>query len=306
MPEGAAVSKLSAVAAFGATVHQQGESVDEAIELARARADEAGFTFVHPFDDDDVIAGQAGVGIELLEQVPDLGSVVVPIGGGGLAAGVALAIKSERPDVTIIGVQADACAPYIESLRCGEAVTATALPTIADGIAVKRPGGRTLELIQRLVDDVVTVSEEEIADAMVLLMERSKLVVEGAGAASLAALMAGRAKPAATGTTVAILSGGNVDTGLLALLASRSETRAGRRLRLFTTVSDRPGGLASMLSIVAADGASVISLEHVREGVELAVRRTGVELVLETRGRDHARAVVDRLTDRGYEVRAEE
>lgn len=302
MPLDAAVSKLAAVRAFGAEVHQQGSSVDECVALAQERAAEAGLAFVHPFDDCDVIAGQAGLGIELAEAVADLRKVIVPIGGGGLASGVALALGQVRPEVEVVGVQAAACAPMAASLRRGETVVASASQTIADGIAIKRPGTITLPLIERWLSDVVTVEEEAIAEAMVLLLERSKLVVEGAGAASLAALLSGAVAPALDGTTVAILSGGNVDVGLLAAIAAHEETRAGRRARLFTHVHDRPGGLAGLLAKVADAHANVIAVEHVRDGVELPVRETGVTLTIETRGHDHLRQVVRQLRTAGYEV----
>jgi threonine dehydratase len=302
MPVDAAVSKLDAVRAFGATVHQQGASVDECVRLARDRADEAGLTFVHPFDDRDVIAGHAGLGIELAEAVPDLRRAIVPIGGGGLAAGIALALRQSRPDVELIGVQAAACSPVAASLERGELVASSVSQTIADGIAVKRPGAITLPLIERLLDDVVTVPEDAIAEAMILLLERSKLVVEGAGAASLAALLAGAVRPAADGRTVAILSGGNVDIGLLASIAAHEETRAGRRARLFTRIFDRPGGLAGLLAAVAETRANVIAVEHVRDGVELAIRETGVELTLETRGPQHLDRVLAALRQAGYDV----
>jgi threonine dehydratase len=305
MPLDAAVSKLQAVRAFGAEVHQQGASVDECVALARERAREAGLTFVHPFDDHDVIAGQAGVGVELVEDVPDLRRVIVPIGGGGLASGVALALKQARPEVDVIGVQAAACAPIAASLRRGELVVSASAQTIADGIAVKRPGALTLPLLERWLDDVATVEEDAIAEAMVLLLERSKLVVEGAGAASLAALLSGAVAPASAGTTVAILSGGNVDVGLLAAIASHEETRAGRRARLFTEVSDRPGGLAALLTAVAAANANVIAVEHVRDGVPLPVRATGVALTVETRDREHLARLLDDLHGAGYAVQAD-
>jgi len=304
MPLGAPVSKLEAVRAFGAEVHQQGSSVDECIVLAQERAVEAGFAFVHPFDDLDVIAGQAGLGIELAETVPDLRRVIVSIGGGGLASGVAVALKQTRPDVEVIGVQAAACAPVAASLRRGELVISKLSQTIADGIAVKRPGELTLPLIERLLDGVVTVEEESIAEAMILLLERSKLVVEGAGAASLAALLSGAVEPADAGTTVAILSGGNVDVGLLASIAGHEETRAGRRARLFTRVSDRPGALAGLLGAIAETNVNVIAVEHVRDGVVLAVRETGVALTIETRGRGHLERVLADLGAAGYEIDA--
>lgn len=302
MPADAAVSKLEAVRAFGATVHQQGSSVDACVSLARERAAEGGLTFVHPFDDHDVIAGQAGVGIELAESVADLRRVVVPIGGGGLASGVALALRQARPEVELVGVQAAACSPVAASLERGEPVVAGVSQTIADGIAIKRPGEITLPLIERLYDDVATVGEDAIAEAMILLLERSKLLVEGAGAASLAALLSGAVAPAEHGTTVAILSGGNVDVGLLASIAAHEETRAGRRARFFTRVSDRPGGLAGLLAAVAGAHANVIAVEHVRDGVELAVRETGVELTIETRGPAHLERVLRELRGAGYEI----
>jgi threonine dehydratase len=302
MPLDAAVSKLDAVRAFGAEVRQQGSSVDECVALARERAADAGLTFVHPFDDRDVIAGQAGVGVELAEDLPDLAKVVVPIGGGGLASGVALAVKQQRPEVEVVGVQAAACAPVAAAIAGRAAAPVAAGQTIADGIAVKRPGEITMALIEQWLDDVVTVEEDAIAEAMILLLERSKLLVEGAGAASLAALLTATVAPAPAGTTVAILSGGNVDIGLLASIAGHEETRAGRRARLFTHVSDRPGGLAGLLSAVAEARANVIAVEHVRDGVSLAVRETGVVLTVETRGRDHLARMLADLQAAGYDV----
>jgi threonine dehydratase len=302
MPVGAAVSKVAAVRAFGATVHQQGDSVDDCVGFARERAAEAGMAFVHPFDDPLIVAGQATLGLELLDDVPDLAQVLVPVGGGGLASGVAIAVKQARPDVRVVGVQAASCAPFIESLRRHRPIAATHAATIADGIAIKRPGALTLDLVERWLDDMATVAEDVIAEAMVLLAERAKLVVEGAGAASVAALLSGAVRPAPSGTTVAILSGGNVDAGMLAAIAHWAETNGGRRLRVFTRVSDRPGGLAALLQAVAAAGANVLDVEHVRDGVPLHVRETGVELTLETRGQDHADAICAALAAGGYDV----
>jgi len=302
MPVDASIGKLSAVRAFGAEVHQQGDSVDACVELARARAAEAGLLFVHPFDDLDVVAGQAGVGIELLEDVPEIGTAIVPIGGGGLMSGVAAAIRQRRPEVRIVGVQAERCAPFPESVERGSAVSSSSTATIADGIAVKRPGEVTLPLVSALVDELVTVSENEIAEAMALLLERAKLVVEGAGAASLAAVLSGRVELDPELPTVAVLSGGNADVGLLASITARQETRQGRRMRLFTRVSDRPGGLAGLLTTVAAAKANLLTVEHVREGAELDVRETGVTLTLETRGTEHAETVREELRAAGYEV----
>ncbi len=303
MPDEAPVAKVAAVQAFGGTVNLGGESVDACVAAARERAAETGAGFVHPFDDPDVILGQATLGLELLEDVPDLETVVVPVGGGGLISGIAGVVKSARPSARVIGVQVDACAPFPESLAASAPITFQARATIADGIAIKRPGELTLPLVQRWVDEMVVVSEDEIADAMVWLMERSKLVVEGGGAVGVAALLAGHVIPAARGRTVIVLSGGNVDAGLLAAIAHRHETTAGRRLRLFTTISDRPGGLAALLTTIAEAGGNVVHADHVREAVPLHVRETGVEIALETRGAQHGEEIVAALGEAGYEVR---
>lgn len=300
MPEGAAISKVAAVEAFGARVEQGGESVDACVERARAYAEDHGWVFVHPFDDEDIVRGQAGVGLELLDDVPDLAHVIVPVGGGGLASGVALAIKLARPDVRITGVQAAACAPFLASLREHRPIPVRAAATIADGIAIKRPGDLTLSLIERWVDDLAIVDDDDIAEAMVLLLERGKLLAEGAGAATTAALLTHAVTPVPRGVTVAIVSGGNLDAYVLAHLITRRETLVGRRLRLHTRVPDRPGGLARLLETVAAAGANVIEVYHVRDDAGLPLAETGVELLLELRGGDHAGALAERLDAAGY------
>jgi len=303
VPDDAPLSKVEAARGQGATVHIGGGSVDDCLALAHERAREGGLAFVHPFDDRDIVAGQGSLGLELLEDVPDLRKVVVPVGGGGLCAGVAIAVKEARPHVEVVGVQVSACSPYPESLRRGEPVPATSALTIADGIAVKRPGDLTLELLSKYADGIAIVEEDATAEAMVVLMERCKLVVEGAGAVGVAALLGGQIAPAENGTTVAVLSGGNVDPGLLAAVARRHETEAGRRLVLLTRVPDRPGNLATLLVKVAETGANIVEVSHVREGLDLHVRETAVELVLETRGHEHADGVVATLRDAGYETR---
>jgi threonine dehydratase len=300
MPSAAAISKVAAVEAFGAQVVQGGDSVDECVERARAHADEHGWAFVHPFDDEDIVRGQAGLGLELLDDIPDLAHVIVPIGGGGLASGVALATKLARPGVRITGVQAAACAPFEASLRERRPVPVSAAATIADGIAIKRPGNLTLGLIEEWVDAIVTVDDDDIAEAMVLLLERGKLLVEGAGAAATAALLSGAVTPAPQGATAVIVSGGNVDAKVLADLIARRETRVGRRVRLRTRVPDRPGGLAGLLESVAAGGANVIELAHVRDDATLPLAQTGVELLVELRGSEHAEALAIRLEAAGY------
>jgi threonine dehydratase len=302
MPSEAAVAKVAAVQAFGGIVHLGGESVDACVAAALERAAETGAGFVHPFDDPEVILGQATLGLELLDDVPDLAAVVVPIGGGGLISGIAGVVKAARPRARVIGVQVAACAPFPESIRTRAPVTCDARATIADGIAIKRPGELTLPLVERWVDEVVVVSEDATAEAMVWLLERSKLVVEGGGAVGVAALLGGQITPDPSGPTVIVLSGGNVDAGLLAAIAHRHETTAGRRLRLFTTISDRPGGLAALLTQIAQAGGNVVHTDHVREAVPLHVRETGVEIALETRGADHGAAIVAALQAAGYEV----
>jgi threonine dehydratase len=308
MPRDAPVSKVAAVERLGALVHLEGASVEEALELAGECAEHTGAALVHPFDDLDVIAGQGTLGLELLEDVPDLARVLVPVGGGGLASGVGIALRRSRPDVELIGVQARACAPYAEALKPDGGSSANAElaagATIADGIAIKRPGKLTLPLLRELLGGLVTVTEDEIADAMVFLAERAKLVAEGAGAVAVAALISGRVAPC-EGTTVAIVSGGNVDSGLLAGLLRRHETEEGRRVRIFTRVPDRPGGLAELLQLVARARANVVSVEHVREAVPLHVRETGVELTLETRGPGHTGDVAEALRAAGYDVSLE-
>jgi threonine dehydratase len=303
VPADAPIAKAEAARGQGAVVHVGGGGVDDCIGLALERAHEGGLEFVHPFDDPDVVAGQGSLGLELLEDVPDLAQVVVPVGGGGLASGIAIAVKSARPEVRVVGVQAEACAPYPQSLARGEPVPVDSALTIADGIAVKRPGDLTLPLLAQWLDDLVVVGEDDTAVAMALLMERCKLVVEGAGAVGVAALLGGQVKPTSSGTTVAVLSGGNVDAGLLAAVARRHENEAGRRLVLLTRVPDRPGGLVRLLSLVSDTGANIVDVAHVREGIDLHVRETGVELVLETRGHEHAEGVTAKLAAAGYEAR---
>ena len=304
VPANAPIAKAEATRGQGAQVHVGGESLDECIAMAKEQTETAGSAFVHPYDDPYIVAGQGSLGLELVEDVPDLARVVIPVGGGGLAAGVAIAVKSARPEVEVIGVQVAACAPYPESLARGEPVPATSALTIADGIAVKRPGDLTLPLVREWLDGLVVVEDEETAEAMFWLMERCKLVVEGAGAVGVAALLGGQVAPAPRGTTVAVLSGGNVDPGLLLSIARRHETLAGRRLVLLSRVPDRPGGLVALLTRVADAGANIVDVSHVREGIDLHVRETAVELVLETRGQDHADAVLATLRDAGYGAEA--
>lgn len=296
MPVDASISKLEATASYGATVHLVGASLEDALVAAKERAAESGAAFIHPFDDLDVVAGQGTLGLELVEEVPDLARVIVPLGGGGLISGVAFALSALAPAVTVIGVQAEACAPFVGDLLNPRP------PTLADGIAVSSPGVLTRPLVERLVDEVVAVSEDEIAEAIVLLLERSKLVVEGAGAVGVSALLSRAVTASATGTTVVVLSGGNIDTGLLTPAIRRHETNAGRRVVLYARVSDRPGELAKLLTFVGSTGANLLAVEHLREGVDLHVRETAVQLTLETRNHDHAASVLASARAAGYAI----
>jgi threonine dehydratase len=297
VPAGASLSKMEAVRSYGAILSEGGDTLSDAVAAAQRHADATGMNFCHPYDDPIVVAGQATLGLELIEDISDLSLVIIPLGGGGLTGGVAMALKTFNPKIRVIGVQVRACAPY-----AGSPPPDGPIVTLADGIAVKSPGAFTRPLIEKYVDEIVVVEEDLVADAMVLLMDRGKLYVEGGGAVGVSALMSGQLKPAQTGTTCVVLSGGNVDLGILPGLIRRNETKAGRRLILFVRISDRPGGLARLLTLFAETGANLVEVEHVREGVSLHVRETGVQAVLEVRGRDHADEVLTAVRNAGYEA----
>lgn len=297
MPSDASAAKVRATERYGAAVELVGEGLDEAVEAAHARAAERGSSFVHPFDDPDVVAGQATVGLELLEDCPDLAQIVVPVGGGGLAGGIALAVKRARGDVTIVGVEADACPSLARSLEAGTPQLVRASQTIADGIAVKRPGALTLALARRYLDGVVTVSDAAIARAMGILMEAAKLVVEGAGAAAVAALLTGAVEPAPRGRTVVVVSGGNVDLGLLDVVLRRHEIDMGHRIRLRVRISDTPGSLGALLTLVGSRGANVVEVSQTHEGPDIGVREVAVRLTLDVRDEQHAGMLLETLAE---------
>jgi threonine dehydratase len=298
VPVGAAITKIDACRALGATVIEHGVALAEAVAAAKQRADETAMTFCAPFDDAAVIAGQGTLGLELVDDIDDLASVIVPLGGGGLISGAAIAVKSLRPGVRVIGVQAAVCAPYAGGTPADGPVV-----TLADGIAVKYPGELTGPLVERWVDEVVTVDEDAIADAMVLLMDRAKLYVEGAGAVGVAALLSGVVQPSPTGSTCVVLSGGNVDLGVVPSLIRRHENSAGRRLSVVARIDDRPGSLAKLLDVFADGGADLIEVQHVREGLELHVRETGIHATFAVRTGEQARALIDAARAVGYEIR---
>ena len=297
VPKGASLSKIAATKHHGATVLEGGDNVDTAIAAAKLRAAETGMTFCHPFDDADVVAGQGTLGIELTEDISDLSLVIIPLGGGGLLSGTAIALKLQNPRVRVIGVQISSCAPYIHGLMPEGPV-----PTLADGIAVKKPGEITEPLVRKWVDEIVEVTEDSVADAMMVLLERSKLYVEGGGAVGLAALMTGKISPAAVGTTCIVLSGGNVDIGLVPNLVRRHETEAGRRLIAFIRLPDRPGAFAGLLQICAGTGANLIEVQHIRDGISLHPRETGIQIALEVRGAEHSAEILEIAQLNGYNL----
>ena len=300
MPEGAPIPKLNATQGYGAEVVLHGPTLSEALEEAIRYAEETGAVLIHPFDHVDIVAGQGTCGLEVVEQAPEAATVLVPTGGGGLIAGMAVAIKKRRPDVRVVGVQAEGAAAFPTSLRAGEPVPLASMSTMADGIAVARPGDVTFAAIRDHVDDVVTVSEESISRALVLLLERAKLVVEPAGGVAVAALLD---RPQAFATpTVAVLSGGNVDTLLLGKLIRHGLAAGGRYLNLRVRIPDRPGGLATLLTELAQAGANVLEVVHERTSEALTLDEVEVHLQLETRGARHAELVLGRLRERGYRV----
>ncbi|MFQ3631646.1 threonine ammonia-lyase [Roseiflexus sp.] len=305
MPERAPLTKIMATRRLGAEVILHGATFDDAQAYARRLEAERGMVYVPAFDHEHVIAGQGTLGLEIAEALPDLSLIVVPIGGGGLISGIALALKAILPRVRIIGVQAAGCAPVPRSLVAGRPVAVSSVHTIADGIAVKRPGELTLPIIRDLVDDVVTVDDDAIARAIAHAVQHDRLVVEGAGAAGLAALISGQVIPRNGETVCVPLCGGNIDSNLLTRVLEQVAVRQGRYLLLKSTLEDRPGNLAPLLMRVAESGANVIDIFH-RRAVWLApLDRVGIELVLEVRDEQHGLQVVQHLLDCGYHVERE-
>jgi len=283
VPQDAPMAKVEAARSYGAEVEMTGERFEDALAAARERVESAGATFVHPYEDEAVIAGQGTIGLELAEQVPELESLLIPVGGGGLAAGIALALRAVKPEVRIYGVQAG---------KSGY--------TIADGIYVKQPGELTMRILDDVLDGLLDVSDEDIAQAIALLLERTKLVVEGAGAVGVAALLEG--KVGGTGRAVALLSGGNIDPTLLISVMRRGLALAGRYLVVRTHLPDRPGELLKLLSLVAKERANVVAVEHHREGMDVPVGETEVELTLVTRDDEHCAMLVETMRGWGYAV----
>src|SRR4029450_2788474 len=283
VPQDAPMAKVEACRTYGSELIMEGAGFEEALTAAMAYVEETGATFIHPFEDPAVIAGQGTIGLELAEQVPAAETLVIPIGGGGLASGIALALRSNRPDLRIVGVQAG-----LNGF------------TIADGVLVKRPGELTMSILDDVLDDMVDVDDESISEAIVLLLERTKLVVEGAGAVGVAALLAD--KVGGSGPVAIVLSGGNIDPTLLISVMRHGLTLGGRYLVIRTQIPDRPGELVRLLSLIAEARGNVVSGEHHREGMDLPVAETEVELTLITRDQEHCAVLLDEMHSWGYSV----
>jgi threonine dehydratase len=306
MPMGAALPKIAATRDHGAEVVLHGTAVDEALAAAQHYAEETGAVFVHPFDHPDIVAGQGTVGLELLDQVPDVDTVITGVGGGGLLAGLAVAVKARaeqlgRP-IRLIGVQAENAAAYPPSLAGDALVTLERVSTIADGIAVGKPGQLPFSIIKELVDDVVTVSEDSLAQALIFLLERNKLVVEPAGAVGVAALLDGRLQERYPdlGSTVVVLSGGNIDPMLMLKVIQRGLSAAGRYMTIKMMLTDRPGELALISKVIAAQDANVTGLDHTRIGGSLSMGDVSITIDMETKGHDHCREVLRALEAEGF------
>ncbi|PXX56482.1 threonine dehydratase [Nocardia tenerifensis] len=304
MPVGASLPKLAATKAYGAEVRQVGEVIDDALDAAIEFAERTGATLIHPFDHPDIVAGQATVALEILEQIPDVGTVLVPTGGGGLLAGMAVALHHLAPGVRVVGVQAKEAAAWPGSLAAGKPVRVGRMSTMADGIAVGQPGQVPFVHVAEHVPTMLTVDEDSLSKALLLCLERAKLIVEPAGAAAVAALMSCAATELdLQGPVCAVLSGGNIDPLLLTRLIGHGLSAAGRYLAVRVTISDRPGGLSALLAVVGKTGASVVDVSHSRTGTWLALDEVEVSLTLETRGPTHRDDVLEALANAEYSVR---
>lgn len=301
LPAGAPISKIEATKSYGAEVCLVPGVYDDAYNKALELQKEHGYTFVHPFDDPRVIAGQGTIGLEILEQMPDVEAVIVPIGGGGLISGVAFAIKTLRPDVKVYGVQSTGAPSMAESLKEGKLCHLNSVSTIADGIAVKEPGINTFEMCNKYVDEVVTVSDEEIAAAILALIEQQKLIAEGAGAVAVAAAMFDRV-PIKGKKTVCLVSGGNIDVNTLSRVITRGLSKSGRNYTFIIDLQDKPGQLSGVCNVIAGQGGNVISVSHERINTSAAINGCTIRVELETRDSDHISEIRQALSDGGYQV----
>ncbi|HHV07752.1 MAG TPA: threonine ammonia-lyase [Firmicutes bacterium] len=301
MPAGAPLAKVAATRGYGADVVLHGSAYDDAYAKACELREKTGALFLHPFNDPEVIAGQGTIGLEILKDLPDLDVVVVPVGGGGLISGIATAVKETKPDVKVVGVEAAGAPCMLASLQAGHMTTLNSVATIADGIAVKQPGDITFNIIEKYVDDIVTVEDEEIAYAILMLLERAKVVAEGAGAAPVAAIL--QHKLNLTGKKVAaVVSGANIDVNILARVIDRGLVKAGRKVQFRMIIPDRPGQLQQVLATIAETQSNVVGIDHDRSKRRVDVGYAEVEFVLETLDKPHADALLSMLMAKGYEV----
>ena len=301
MPEGAPLAKIAATRELGAEVILHGLSFDDALERSLVLQKETGAMFVHAFNDPLVIAGQGSIGLEIMDDMhQQVDTVVVPIGGGGMAAGIAVAIKELHPDVRIVGVQSSGCPSMVQSIAAGKPMRLASASTVADGIAVKEPGDLTFDLIQKYVDEIVTVDEDEIANAILVMLERCKIVAEGAGAVSVAAVM--HEKFDTSGKLCCVISGGNIDVTTLQLILDRGLMKSGRLAKVNTVIEDRPGRLHRLLAVISEAGANVVSIRHDRTNMEGGLGLAMLELVVETHHQQHLNAVLFAMKENGYRI----
>ncbi|MDR1570756.1 MAG: threonine ammonia-lyase [Oscillospiraceae bacterium] len=298
MPEGAPLAKIAGTRELGANVILSGMTYDDAYHKAREVQAQTGATFVHPFDDAKVIAGQGTIGLEILQDLPDVRAIVAPIGGGGMIAGIALAVKRLKPEIKIIGVEAEGCASMKAAIAAGRPVELESINTIADGIAVRKVGELPYKICAELLDDIVTVDDDEIAQTILLLLERSKIITEGAGACAAAALLYN--KIAVSGKIAAVLSGGNIDVTMLSRIIDKGMMKAGRLVTLQTIIEDKPGRLHRLLKVVSQTEANVVSIAHDRTNLEAGLNKAMLQLTLETQDHAHIERIVGIMRDAGY------
>lgn len=302
MPEGAPLSKVEATRQYGVNVVLYGSTYDDACAHALRLAEQSGATFIHPFNDERVIAGQGTIALEIFDELPEVRQLVLPVGGGGLAAGVAVAAKAVNPDIRIVGVEPQNAASMLASIQAGRIVTLATASTIADGIAVKTPGEVTYPYCRDLLDEIVTVDDDDIARAILYLLEKGKIVSEGAGAAAVAAVQAKKVAIAEGLPTVAILSGGNIDVTMIARIIDKGLIRSGRKAMIRTTLNDRPGQLVKLLAMISSTGANIVTVQHDRMAADMNVTESAVSVELETRDRRHVFDIKSMLEDAGYQL----
>ena len=302
MPEWASISKQEATRGYGGKVILEGQSLADSIKKALELSKD-GKTFIHPFDDPSIIAGQGTIGLEIIEEMPDVGLIAVPVGGGGLVAGISVAAKAGRPGIRIIGVQAEACPSALKAVETGKRITVEAFRSIADGITVKQIGRLPFDVVRKEVDQIVLASEDRIAEAVIMLLERKKVLAEGAGAVCVAALLSGAIKAPAETKAVLVVSGGNIDISLLDRVIRKGMSRKGRIMRFSVRMDDVPGALAKLLGIIAGVKANVLQIYHNRGGADMSIHQSEVELEIETRNFDHIREIEAVLNQTGYDIK---